>query len=341
MASSGQHRLPSGSSPATTSRALGARVALGRALMADDARTPGGEPVAVLTDRPGRASSIAIRRPSAASSRSTARSSSSSASWRRSSSAWTTSPRDIWVPMTMYGAVFGDDLFGANQPRPVRSDRAAATRRHAAAGAGSLALEPFETRVGRPRRRGARATCSCGPRPTRMTLERARVPVARVRGVRAGARRRVRQRVERHARAGERPPPRDRHSAVDRRQPRPRRAATGDRRAADRRAGRAGRPRARRRARFGSVSVLFVAMLPPTIALARPLRAARLRLSRVPLCVRGGRRRHDPVCVGAGAAGHAIDADRRACAVSRAAPSAAPRCATGSSRARSRSRWCS
>ena len=45
---------------------------------------------------------------------------------------------------------------------------------------------------------------------------------------------------------------------------------------------------------------------------ARPIRAARLRLSRVPVCLRGGRRGHDPVRAAAGAAGDATVADRRA-----------------------------
>ena len=35
-------------------------------------------------------------------------------------------PPDLWVPMTMHGAVIKQELFGANQPREVAIDRPAA-----------------------------------------------------------------------------------------------------------------------------------------------------------------------------------------------------------------------
>ncbi len=56
-------------------------------------------------------------------------------------------PRDLWVPVTMFDALAGGDLFGSKQPRQLRLTarlRAGVTPQQVQ---GSLALSPFETRV--------------------------------------------------------------------------------------------------------------------------------------------------------------------------------------------------
>ena len=97
--------------------ALGARVLLGRPLASFDAGAPGSSPVAVLTDDgwarlfdrdPGvvgrpldlngqRFVIVGVMRPEF--------------------SGLDDTPRDLWVPLTMFGEITGQDLFGANQPR--------------------------------------------------------------------------------------------------------------------------------------------------------------------------------------------------------------------------------
>ena len=57
------------------------------------------------------------------------------------------SPHDLWIPVTMYGPVAGQDLFGPNQPRELRVLVRLRDGVTAAQAAGSLAIEPFETRV--------------------------------------------------------------------------------------------------------------------------------------------------------------------------------------------------
>ena len=57
------------------------------------------------------------------------------------------SPDDLWVPLTMYGPVTGQNLFGGNQPRELRVLVRLREGVTAAQAAGSLAIEPFETRV--------------------------------------------------------------------------------------------------------------------------------------------------------------------------------------------------
>jgi predicted permease len=126
---------------------LGARVALGRALMADDARAAGGEPVAVLTDRTW--TRLFDRDPAAIGRE-------LDVNGQKLIVVGVMAPefvglddstRDMWVPLTMYGTFFGDDLFGANQSRQLQVTarlRRGVTPHQAE---GLLALAPFETRV--------------------------------------------------------------------------------------------------------------------------------------------------------------------------------------------------
>ena len=312
---SGERHVATGFVSGNYFEVLGARVALGRALMSDDARAPGGEPVAVLTDS---AWARLFDRDPAVLGRELDVNGQKLVIVGVMAGEFVgldDAPRDIWVPITMYGAVSGDDLFrGANQPRQVR---VTARLRHGVTpqqAQDRLALEPFETRVA-GRLDAVRASLQLRATPARITLTGLALPVAGVRGLCTGARGGVRQRVERDAGPGKRPSPRDRHSAVDRREPRPRGATTGDRRPVDRCRwpALAGIALAGALLRVGIF--LLVAMLPPTVAL-------RVRL--VPLdfdyrvflfafVVAGAS--DDPVRVGAGAPSDAIDADRRACAV--------------------------
>lgn len=126
---------------------LGARVVLGRSLTRADAPSPGGEPVALLSHQ----------------------------TWTRFFDADPTVlgrelemngtkmlvvgvmasefvglddlPRDAWVPLTMAAVLGGGDLFGTKQPRSLR---VTARLRHdvtPAQAQGSLNIEPFETKI--------------------------------------------------------------------------------------------------------------------------------------------------------------------------------------------------
>jgi predicted permease len=149
---------------------LGARVAIGRALVADDARVPGAGPVAVLThqawtrlfDR----DTAALGRELDVNGRKLVVVGIMAAEFVGLDDV----PRDVWVPLTMYGTVVDEDLFGSSQPRSLRLT---ARLRHDVTpqqAQGSLALEPFETRVvGRVD--AVRASLELRATPTRVTLE--------------------------------------------------------------------------------------------------------------------------------------------------------------------------
>ena len=166
---SGERRLAIGFVSGNYFGVLGARVALGRALVDDDARAPGGEPVAVLTDSAwtrlfGRDRAV-VGRELEVNGRKLLIVGVMAAEFVGLDD----TPRDIWVPITMYGALFHDDLFGANQPRQLRVTarlRRGVTPQQAQ---GSLALAPFETRVA-GRVDAVRASLQLRATPVRMTL---------------------------------------------------------------------------------------------------------------------------------------------------------------------------
>ena len=126
---------------------LGARVALGRAIVGDDVKTVAAEPVAVIADRtwarlfnrdPGaigreievngrRLTIVGVMAPEFV--------------------GLDDAPRDMWVPLTMYGELLQENLFGATQPRQLTLTarlRADVAPRRAEQ---SLVIEPFATRV--------------------------------------------------------------------------------------------------------------------------------------------------------------------------------------------------
>lgn len=127
--------------------ALGAPVLLGRGLAEYDAQTPGGAPVAVLShqiwvrlfDRdPGvigrdielnghRLVIVGVTR----------------AEFQGVDDA----PEDLWVPVTMFGSVAGQNLFGARQPRELRVLVRLRPGVSPAQAQSALRLAPFETRV--------------------------------------------------------------------------------------------------------------------------------------------------------------------------------------------------
>jgi predicted permease len=149
---------------------LGARVFHGRGLVRDDARTPGGEPVAVLTyqswtrlfDR----DPAAVGRELDVNGRKLVIVGVMAAGFVGLDDV----PRDVWVPLTMYGAIVDEDLFGSKQPRQLRVT--ARVRRDVTPqqAQGSLALSPFETRVA-GRVDAVRARLDLHATPTRMTRE--------------------------------------------------------------------------------------------------------------------------------------------------------------------------
>ena len=149
--------------------ALRPHVAIGRGLVADDARVPGAEPVAVLTDpawtrlfgrdpavlgreidvNGGKLIVVGVMAPAFV--------------------GLDDSPRDLWAPLTMYGIGAGGNLFGGNQPRQLRLTgrlRHDVTPQQVE---GSLAIEPFETRVS-GRVDAVRAHLQPQATPTRVTL---------------------------------------------------------------------------------------------------------------------------------------------------------------------------
>jgi predicted permease len=149
--------------------ALGPRVALGRALLADDARVPGAEPVAVLTDQAwtrlfGRDPAVLGREIDAG-----GRKLIVVGVMAPEFVGLDDAPRDLWAPLTMYGAGAGENLLGGNQPRQLRLT---ARLRHDVTpqqAEGSLALEPFETRVA-GRVDAVRAQLQLQATPTRITM---------------------------------------------------------------------------------------------------------------------------------------------------------------------------
>ncbi|HEY7500511.1 MAG TPA: ABC transporter permease [Vicinamibacterales bacterium] len=149
---------------------LGARVALGRALMPADADPIGGGPVVVLTHQTwtrqfDRDPSVLGRE--------------IEVSGRKLTIVGVMAPdfvglddipRDVWTPLTMHGAIAGDDVIGPAQPRSLR---VIVRLRHdvtAQQAQGSVALESFETRVA-GRIDAVRATLSQQATPNRVTLE--------------------------------------------------------------------------------------------------------------------------------------------------------------------------
>ena len=126
---------------------LGTRVALGRPLMPDDARVPGGEPVALLTDsawtRLFDRDPAVLGRELELNGRKLIVIGVMAAEFVGLDEV----PRDVWVPLTMYGPVIGDDLFGPAQPRQLRLTARLKSGVTPQQVQGSLSLEPFETRV--------------------------------------------------------------------------------------------------------------------------------------------------------------------------------------------------
>ena len=56
-------------------------------------------------------------------------------------------PHDLWLPVTMYGPITGQNLFGSNQPRELRVLVRLRSDVTAAQAQTSLGIEPFETKV--------------------------------------------------------------------------------------------------------------------------------------------------------------------------------------------------
>jgi predicted permease len=168
-ATSGGRQLAVGFVSGNYFDALGPRVLLGRTLLQNDARAPGGEPVAVLTHQVW--TRLFDRDPAVLGRE-------LEVNGHTLVIVGVMSPefvglddaaRDIWVPLTMYGDLQDEDLFGANQPRALRVTTR--LRRDIAPGQAqaSLTISPFETRV--PGRVDAvRATLRMQATPVRMTL---------------------------------------------------------------------------------------------------------------------------------------------------------------------------
>ena len=149
---------------------LGARIALGRAIVSDDARTPGGEPVAVLTYRSW--TRLFDRDPAALGRE-------LDVGGRKLVVIGVMAPefvglddvpRDIWVPITMYGSIVDEDLFGPAQPRQLRVTARLSAGVTPQQAQGSLVLSPFETVVA-GRLDAVRAQLDLRATPTRVTLE--------------------------------------------------------------------------------------------------------------------------------------------------------------------------
>ena len=149
--------------------ALGPRLRLGRSFVADDARTPGSEPVAILTDQAwtrffDRDPAVLGRELEA-----NGRTLTVIGVMAPEFVGLDDVPRDAWVPLTMYGALGGGDPFGGEQPRQLRLTarlRRDVTPQQAQ---GSVALEPFATRVA-GRLDAVRAVLQPQTTPTRLTL---------------------------------------------------------------------------------------------------------------------------------------------------------------------------
>ena len=175
---------------------------LGRGLMADDARTPGGEPVAVLTHQAW--TRLFDADPAALGGLLTVNGQKLTivGVMAPEFTGLDDVPRDVWVPLTMYGTLMGEDLFGADQPRQLKLTARLRNEFTPQQAQGALQLESFETRVA-GRVDAVRALLQQQATPMRMTLVGVRAFLAGARGVRAGARRRVRECVERDARSSQ------------------------------------------------------------------------------------------------------------------------------------------
>jgi predicted permease len=127
--------------------ALGAPIQFGRGVAEYDARAPGAAPVAVLShqawtrlfDRDpgviGRQIVLNDRKLTIV------------GVTRQEFQGVDDAPQDLWVPLTMYGPVAGQDLFGRRQPRELRILVRLRPEVTAAQAQASLAIAPFETRV--------------------------------------------------------------------------------------------------------------------------------------------------------------------------------------------------
>jgi predicted permease len=149
--------------------ALGPRLRLGRGFVPDDARAPGSEPVAILTDQ---AWTRFFDRDPAVLGREL------EANGRTLTVIGVMSPefvglddvpRDAWVPLTMHGALGGSDPFSGEQPRLLRLTARLRRDITSQQAQGSLTLEPFATRVA-DRLDAVRAVLQPQATPTRLTL---------------------------------------------------------------------------------------------------------------------------------------------------------------------------
>jgi predicted permease len=151
--------------------ALGARVALGRALAPVDARAPGGEAVMVLSDRAwarlfDRDPAILGReldingRPMVV-----------IGVMAGEFAGLEDVARDVWIPITMQGTLLADDdPMGATQPRQLHVTARLRRGVSPSQAQGSLAIDPFETRV-RGRIDAVRARLETRSTPVRMTRQ--------------------------------------------------------------------------------------------------------------------------------------------------------------------------
>jgi predicted permease len=126
---------------------LGARILLGRGLGEFDAEAPGSVPLAVLSHqmwtRVFKQDPAVVGREILLNDRRFTIVGVARAEFQGLDDA----PLDLWVPVTMYGPVTGQDLFGPKQPRELRVLVRLRREITAAQAQGSLAIEPFETRV--------------------------------------------------------------------------------------------------------------------------------------------------------------------------------------------------
>ena len=274
--------------------ALAPRVALGRGLVPDDARAPGAEPVAVLTDRSwtrlfGRDPAV-LGREIDANGREARR--------RRRHGSRIRRPRRLAAGSV--GAshdVRHRRRGGSRRRQPVATasgDGTAQARHHATAGRGITGDRAVRDPRGWTRGHGPSTTPGAGDADAHHA-DGHRVPLAGVCRVWSRARGGVRQCVERHARTRECPPPRDRHPPLDRCEPGPSRPPARHRGSPHRHAGRARWVGARRRAPAPG-RIRIGGNAPADGGGEGALGAARLRLSGVPLRVRRRGRGHRPLC---------------------------------------------
>jgi len=149
---------------------LGPRIALGRGLLADDARTPGSEPVAVLTDQAwarlfGRDRSVLGQTIDANGIKLTI-----VGVMAPEFSGLDDVPRDVWTPMTMHDALFGGRLFAPNDARPLRVTAHLRPGVRPEQAQAALSIEPFATRVA-GRIDAVRANLQIQATPVRLTRQ--------------------------------------------------------------------------------------------------------------------------------------------------------------------------